>query len=137
MRKILVPQNIHEKKFQTHKIPTRQNFEPTKYKSDKILKPRNTTRKNFGPTKYKSDKILEPRNTTRKNFGPTKYARRYNGTIALDPQNPQQHAIHLMQHTLYYIATILSSRDLSVMLMSAFIWSQVLLIMEKRLCNIF
>ena len=68
MRKILVPQNIHEKKFWTHKIPTRQNFEPTK---------------------YQPDKILEPRNTTRKKFGPTKYPRRYNGTIALDPQNPQ------------------------------------------------
>ena len=36
MRKILVPQNIHEKKFWTHKIPTRQNFGATKYHEKKI-----------------------------------------------------------------------------------------------------
>ena len=89
--KILDPRNTHEKnvgstkypreKFWTHEIPTRKNFEHTKYQPGKILDtraeifdPRNTherklwtheilTRGNYGHTKYQPEEILDTRNT--------------------------------------------------------------------------
>ena len=94
--KVLEPRNIYEKKFWTHKIPTRKNLEPTKFTQEKILNPRNaheksfriheiTTRKNFGSTKYPREKrfghtrcvpekILEPR--------------KHDGTMARDSRDP-------------------------------------------------
>ena len=44
--KILDPQNIHEKKFWTRKIPTKKSVGPAKY-----------PRKKFGPTKYPREKF--------------------------------------------------------------------------------
>ena len=38
--KILDPQNTHEKKFETHEIPTKKYFRPTKYPQEKISDPR-------------------------------------------------------------------------------------------------
>ena len=40
------------------KLPTRENFGPTKKKFGYEI----PTRKNFGPTKYPQEKILDPRN---------------------------------------------------------------------------
>ena len=107
----LEPRNTHEKKFWTHETPTRINVGPTKYPWEKNLDQQNThekkfwihetpTGKNFEPTKYQREKILDPRNThekyvwthqipMRKTFGTTKYLQRHDGTIALDPRDPQ------------------------------------------------
>ena len=38
--KISDPQNTHEKKFETHEIPTKKYFRPTKYPQEKISDPR-------------------------------------------------------------------------------------------------
>ena len=60
---ILIPlimrylQNIHEKKFSTHEIPTRKKFGPTKYPRDQIWAHEIPTRKNFGRTEYPREKI--------------------------------------------------------------------------------
>ena len=64
---------------------------------------------NFGPTKYPRENILGSRNThekifstheipTRKKFWPTKYLRKHDGTMALDPRDPQSHATHEIYH---------------------------------------
>ena len=37
----------NEKKFWTHKIPTRKKLRPTKYPRENILNPRNTKKKKF------------------------------------------------------------------------------------------
>ena len=63
-----------EKKW-THEIPTRKNFESTKYQLQNILHPQNNHWKIFGPKKYPRDKILDPKNIHKKNFAPTKYPR--------------------------------------------------------------
>ena len=68
----LDPQNTHDEKFWTHKIPTRKKFEPQNIHEKTILDPRKTnekkirtheipTRKNFEPTKYTREKISDPR----------------------------------------------------------------------------
>ena len=75
---------LHERKFWTHEIPTRKSLGPTKYPREKIWDPRNTHEKKFGTHKI----------PTRKNLGPTKYPRRYDGTMVLDPRDPQWHATH-------------------------------------------
>ena len=38
--KILDPRNTHEKEFETHEIPTKKYFRPTKYPREKISNPR-------------------------------------------------------------------------------------------------
>ena len=59
------------------KIPTRENFGPTKYPREKILDPQNTheeqiwtyetpTRKNLRTTKYPRENILDTQNTHEK-----------------------------------------------------------------------
>ena len=45
------PQNTHEKKSETHKIPTKKS-RPTKYPPEKIEDPQNMHKKDFGPTNY-------------------------------------------------------------------------------------
>ena len=50
---ILYPQNTHEKKFGTHRMPTRKKFWAHEI----------PTRKNFGPTKHPRKKISDRRNT--------------------------------------------------------------------------
>ena len=66
--KTLDPRNTHEKKFWTHKTPTRKKFRPTK-------KP---TTKKFGPTKYPWQKSLDLLNTYDKNFWTDKIPTRRN-----------------------------------------------------------
>ena len=51
--KILYPQNIHEKKFWTHKIPTGKNFRRTKYPWEKISDPQKTHEKKFRTRKVR------------------------------------------------------------------------------------
>ena len=57
------PRNTQEKKFRTHEIPTRKNFEPTKYLREKKLGPWNTYKKKILDTR-RHDLIIErdPRN---------------------------------------------------------------------------
>ena len=76
------------KQLKTTRLPTRKNFGSTKYSGEKIWDPRNTNKKIFW-----TDEI-----PTRENLGPTKYPRRHDGTMALDPRDPQLHASHEIQH---------------------------------------
>ena len=75
--KNLNSRNTHEKKFATYEISTRKNWDPC-----------NTLDKKFGTHEI----------PTRKNLKPTKYPRRHDGTMALDPRDPQWHAIHEIWH---------------------------------------
>ena len=72
------------KQLKTTRLPTRKNFGSTKYSGEKIWDPRNTNKKIFW-----TDEI-----PTRENLEPTKYPRRHDGTMALDPRDPQLHASH-------------------------------------------
>ena len=64
-----------------------------KYPREKTLDPRNT-QKIFG-TRITYEKIFWTHEIPmRKYFEPTKYLRRHNGTMALDPRDPQWHATH-------------------------------------------
>ena len=71
--KIWDPRNTHEKRFGTHEILTRKNWDS-----------RNTLDKKFGTHEI----------PTKKNLEPTKYPRSHDGTMALDPRDPQWHATH-------------------------------------------
>ena len=55
-------------KILNHEIPTRKNFEHTKYPREKFFDPRNIHEKIVRPTIYPRGKILDPRNTHAKNF---------------------------------------------------------------------
>ena len=61
------------------KLPTRENFGPTKYPREKILDPQSTQKKKFGTHQI----------PTVKNFRPTKYPRRHDYTMALEPRDPR------------------------------------------------
>ena len=62
--------NTHEKKFWNHKIPTRKKIWTHEFAMRIKLHPQNTheipKRKNFEPTKYLREKILNLRNTYEK-----------------------------------------------------------------------
>ena len=80
--KISDPQNTHEKKSWTHKIPTRKNFEPMKYPHDNKFWIHNIpTRKSLGPSKCPREKIWDPRNTHEEKF------RTYEEAVAREPRN--------------------------------------------------
>ena len=67
-QKTLDPRNTHERKFQSHKIPTTKNFGSTKYPREKILDPRNTHEKKFWtheiPTKARCHDGTKPTRPT-------------------------------------------------------------------------
>ena len=70
--KISDPRNTRQKEFWTHKIATRKNFEPRKYRHD-ILDPQNTNEKKFGILEIPTRKKFRTREIpAKKNFGPTK-----------------------------------------------------------------
>ena len=81
--KILGPGNNQEKKSLTRKIPTRENFGPTKYPREKILNPRNTQEKEFETHEIPMRKYSEPTKYPQKNFSDP---RRHDGTMARDPR---------------------------------------------------
>ena len=97
LEKISGPWDTHEKKFCTHEIPTRKNFGPTKYPREKTLDTRNTHK-----TRNTPENIFWTHEIpTRKYFGPTKYPRKHfgarhtdEGTMALNPRDPQWNATH-------------------------------------------
>ena len=57
------PQNIHEKKFWTHKIPTLENIGLIIHPWGNIWTHEIPMRSNFGLTKYPREKLLDRRNT--------------------------------------------------------------------------
>ena len=57
------PQNIHEKKFWTHKIPTLENVGLIIHPWGNIWTHEIPMRSNFGLTKYQREKLLDRRNT--------------------------------------------------------------------------
>ena len=80
--------NTHEKKFRNHKIPTRKKIWTHEFAMRIKLHPQNTheipKRKNFEPTKYLREKILNLRNTYKKKILDT---RRHDLIIERDPRN--------------------------------------------------
>ena len=63
-------QNTHEEKFWTRKIPTRQNFGPTKYQWGKISDPQNIHKKISWSHEIPTGNKLDPQNTHEKNLDP-------------------------------------------------------------------
>ena len=61
VKKILDPRNTHERKFDTHEIPTRKNFGTLKYPREKSSNPQ----KNFGLTKARWHYTHETHDRTR------------------------------------------------------------------------
>ena len=67
-KKILDPQNTHEKIFWNHEIHTKKNLELRNTHEKRFWTHNIPTRKDFGPTKYPREKILDPQNTHKKRF---------------------------------------------------------------------
>lgn len=84
-------------------------FESRNQPREKNLSPGNTHTKKFqtDEKKLRTHEILK-----RKHFGPTRYLYRHDGTIALDPRDPQWHATGNIQCTLLKFQTKSSKKKL-------------------------
>ena len=89
--------------------PATENFRITKSATRKNLSPRNTHTKEIqtDEKKLRAHEILK-----RKHFGPTKYLYIHDGTIALDPRDPQWHATGNISCTLLKFQTKSSKKKL-------------------------